>query len=67
MTLKQSNPYLRNLPAAAQRKALQVSVETSSAIEGIRAPFTSGQLSKAPTTKAEFIAYWRQRAVANAR
>jgi hypothetical protein len=65
--LKQSNPYLRNLSAAEQRAALRVAVETSSAVEGIRAPFTSGQLATAPTTKSAFIAYWRQRAAVNAR
>lgn len=67
MTLKESNPHLRNLSAAQQRAALRVSVESSSAVEGIRAPFTGNQLEQAPTSKVEFKAYWRQRAAARPR
>jgi hypothetical protein len=40
MTLKQSNPNLR--AAAARKAALRVSAQTSSAVEGIRAPFAKG-------------------------
>ena len=67
MSLKDSNPYLRKLTPVQRRKAVLVSVESSSAVEGIRAPFTSGKLLERPATKAEFIAFWRQRASATAR
>lgn len=68
MTLKDSNPYLRRLTVAQRRAALRVSVETSSAVEGIRAPFASGLVGdRSPSNKADFIAYWRQRAAESSR
>ncbi|MBK7616797.1 MAG: hypothetical protein IPJ08_20985 [Burkholderiales bacterium] len=67
MSLKQSNPYLRRLGAKGQRAALRVSVESSSAVEGIRAPFADGASANAPTTKAELIAQWRRRLASTAR
>lgn len=67
MTLKDSNPYLRDRTASARKTALRVSAQTSSAVEGIRAPFTKGKGTKTPTSKESFIAYWRQRADASAK
>ena len=65
MTLKQSNPHLKS--AAARKVALRVSAQTSSAVEGIRAPFAKGASTATPNSVASFIAYWKRRAVANAR
>ena len=65
MTLKQSNPHLKS--AAARKAALRVSAQTSSAVEGIRAPFSKGKSAATPTSTAAFIAYWTRRSVANAR
>ena len=65
MTLKDSNPYLRNRAASARKAALRVSAQTSSAVEGIRAPFTKAKGGKTPTSKESFITYWRQRAAAS--
>lgn len=67
MTLKQSNPYLSRLNAAQQRAALRVSVESSSAVEGIRAPFTQGKGLDTPASKSELIAQWKQRTAATRR
>ncbi len=65
MTLKQSNPHLKS--AAARAAALRVSAQTSSAVEGIRAPFTKGANVKSPASTEAFIAYWKRRVAANAR
>jgi hypothetical protein len=65
MTLKQSNPYLRS--AAARKAALRVSAQTSSAVEGIRAPFAKGQSEAAPASTEAFIAHWKRRVAASAR
>jgi hypothetical protein len=46
MKLKQSNPYLKS--AADWTATLRISAETSSAVEGIRAPFAKGRGTKAP-------------------
>lgn len=51
MAIKQSNPYLSHLSAAQQRAALRVSVESSSAVEGIRAPFAPGKEQNVPATR----------------
>lgn len=67
MTLKQSNPYLRNRTESVRKAMLRVSAQTSSAVEGIRAPFADGKPAKAPANKESFIAYWQQRANASAR
>jgi hypothetical protein len=67
MTLKESNPYLRSRTAAARKAALRISAKTSSAVEGIRAPFATSGKAKAPATLESFTAYWQQRAALNAR
>jgi hypothetical protein len=67
MTLKESNPYLRSRTVTARKAALRISAKTSSAVEGIRAPFATGANAKAPTTQASFKAYWQQRAASSAR
>lgn len=59
MTLKQSNPHLKS--AAARKAALRVSAQTSSAVEGIRAPFAKGQSAEWPPTVEAFVAYWKRR------
>jgi hypothetical protein len=59
MTLKKSNPYLKS--AAARNAGLHVSAKTSSAVEGIRAPFAKGREVLAPTSTKAFIAHWKQR------
>lgn len=64
MTLKQSNPHLKS--AAARKAALRVSAQTSSAVEGIRAPFAKGAKTSPASTEA-FIVRWRRRVAANAR
>ncbi len=63
MTLRQSNPHLQL--AATRKAALRVSAQTSSAVEGIRAPFCKS--AGAPTSTAAFIAYWKRRVGASAR
>jgi len=54
MKLKQSNPYLKS--AADRTATLRISAETSSAVEGIRAPFAQGRGMKSPASKKAFIA-----------
>lgn len=65
MTLKQSNPHLKS--AAARRAALRVSAQTSSAVEGIRAPFSKDLQAAHPETIKAFIAHWKRRVAATAR
>ena len=65
MTLKQSNPHLKS--AAARKAALRVSAQTSSAVEGIRAPFAKGTKAASPGSTEAFIAHWKRRVAANAR
>lgn len=65
MTLKQSNPHLKS--AAARKAALRVSAQTSSAIEGIRAPFAKGAQVESPASTEAFIAHWKRRVAANVR
>jgi len=65
MTLKQSNRHLRS--AAARKAALRISAQTSSAVEGIRAPFAKGKRGDSPTSTKTFIAHWKRRAAATAR
>jgi hypothetical protein len=69
MTLKESNPYLRSGTEATRKAALRISAKTSSAVEGIRAPFadTASVKADAPATPESFTAYWQQRAAASAR
>lgn len=67
MTLRQSNPHLQS--AAARSAALRVSAQTSSAVEGIRAPFAKkGKKSETdPVSIDAFIAHWKRRVAASAR
>jgi hypothetical protein len=65
MTLKQSNPHLKS--AAARKAALRISAQTSSSVEGIRAPFAKGASAAAPSNTEAFIAHWKRRVVATAR
>ena len=65
MTLKQSNPHLNS--AAARKAALRVSAQTSSAVEGIRAPFAKGKDAAVPASTEAFIAHWKWRVAATAR
>jgi hypothetical protein len=67
MSLKNSNPYLQSRTTALRKAALRVSAKTSSAVEGIRAPFAAQTGTQAPATQKNFIAYWQQRAASNAR
>lgn len=65
MTLKQSNPHLKS--AAARKAALRMSAQTSSAVEGIRAPFAKGAEATDPASTEAFIAQWKRRVAATAR
>ena len=65
MTLKDSNPHLKSV--AARKAALRVSARTSSAVEGIHAPFANGKQAQQPASTEAFIAYWKRRAAANGR
>ena len=65
MTLKHSNPYLKS--PATRAEALRHSARTSSAVEGIRAPFAKAAIVDAPSSTEKFIAYWKRRVAANAR
>ena len=67
MTLKESNPYLRRRTEATRKAALRISAKTSSAVEGIRAPFAESNPVRAPTTQEIFTAYWQKRAASSAR
>jgi hypothetical protein len=67
MTLKESNPYLRSRTEATRKAALRISAKTSSAVEGIHAPFATSAKANAPATQESFTAYWQQRAAASAR
>ncbi len=57
VTLKQFNPYLKS--ASGRKVALRLSAQTSSAVEGIRAPFAKGKT--APAGAEAFRAYWKRR------
>jgi hypothetical protein len=59
MKLGQSNPYLKS--AAARKAALRISAQTSSAVEGIRAPFAKDKDTEAPASTKAFTAYWKRR------
>jgi len=63
MTLSRSNPHLRS--PANRKAALRRSARTSSAVEGIRAPFI--KRVKSPKDVKAFIAYWKRRAAATGR
>ena len=65
MRLKQANPHLKS--AAARKEALWVSAQTSSAVEGIRAPFSKERQTAEPTSTQAFIAHWKRRGAATVR
>ncbi len=64
MTLKKSNPYLKS--TAARKAGLHVSAKTSSAVEGIRAPFAKASQAAVPSSTRAFIEHWKQRLAATA-
>jgi hypothetical protein len=60
MTLNRSNPHLKSV---AQRKfGLRLSAQSSSAVEGIRAPFAKGKRSALSTSVKAFVAHWKRHA-----
>jgi hypothetical protein len=59
MKLRHSNLYLKS--AAARKAALRISAQTSSAVEGIRAPFAKDKGTDVPASTEAFIAYWKRR------
>ena len=65
MSLKQSNPYLKS--ASARKAALRVTAKTSSAVEGIHAPFAKDKSADLPADAEAFTAYWKRRVAATAR
>ena len=65
MALKQSNPFLKS--AKTRKAALRISAQTSSAVEGIRAPFAKDKRSDTPASTEAFIAHWKRRVAATAR
>jgi hypothetical protein len=65
MKLRESNPYLKS--AADRKAALRISAQSSSAVEGIRAPFAKGKRAKAPASKKAFIAHWKRRVASSDR
>jgi len=67
MTLKESNPYLRSRTEATRKAALRISAKTSSAVEGIHAPFATNAKASTPATQESFSAYWQQRTASSAR
>lgn len=58
-------PHLKS--AAARKAALRTSAQTSSAIEGIRAPFAKSKHTDVPASTEDFIAHWKRRVAATAR
>lgn len=62
MSLKQSNPYLKS--ASVRKAALRVTAKTSSAVEGIHAPFAKDKSADLPADAEAFTAYWKRRIVA---
>lgn len=65
MALRRSNPHLKS--PAGRKAALRLSAKTSSAVEGIRAPFAKTKAVKLPKDVKSFIAYWKRRAAASGR
>jgi hypothetical protein len=65
MKLKRSNPYLKS--TADRKAALRISAQTSSAVEGIYAPFVKGNGTKTPASTEAFIAHWKRRGASSAR
>jgi len=64
-TLKQSNPYLKS--ASVRNAALRVTAKTSSAVEGIHAPFAKDKSANLPADAEAFTAYWKRRVAGTAR
>ena len=62
MSLRNSNPYLKS--PSNSKAALRMSARTSSAVEGIRAPFDKNKSADLPRDAEAFIAYWQRRAAA---
>ena len=60
MKLKQSNPFLRS--DIGRKAGVWISAKTSSAVEGIRAPFAQGPDAERPETFEALVAYWKYRA-----
>jgi hypothetical protein len=67
MTLKETNPYLRSRSEVTRKAALRISAKTSSAVEGICAPFAANTKATTLVTHENFTAYWLQRAASTAR
>lgn len=65
MTLKKSNPHLK--VASARKVALRVSAKSSSAVEGIHAPFADGKRVIEPKSTKSLVTYWKRRVAAKAR
>jgi hypothetical protein len=65
MNLLQSNPHLRS--AAKREKLLFEFAKDSSAIEGIRHPFTKGNQADWPQTMDDIVNYWKKRVAESAR
>jgi hypothetical protein len=59
MKLAESNPFLRSPHRDAN---LLSSIQSSSAIEGIRKPFENGARDVQVSNMREFIDFWKQRA-----
>src|SRR6266404_637181 len=64
MKLKESNPYLKS--ATDLKAALRISVQTSSAIEGIHAPFAASTRTNAPTNTKADTAHRKRRGTSGA-
>jgi len=62
--LTDTNPYLK--PGPARDAGLYITAKTSSAVEGIHAPFNKKNYFL-PANTSEFIAYWKQRVAAKKR
>jgi hypothetical protein len=59
MKLKHANPYLKS--AADLRAALRISAQSSSAVEGIFAPFSEEKDTRSsPATTIEFKSRWKR-------
>lgn len=65
MKLAKSNPFL--VVAREAESGLFISAKTSSAIEGIRQPFTSDAKMGRFTSASAFTEHWKRRASKSAR
>lgn len=64
-SLIESNPYLRS--ATERRRSLWLAAKSSSAVEGIRAPFAAGPDAPRPKTTEELVAHIKRRAAERGR